>query len=81
MAYVIACVEALTNESSENGTYHGRDSENKKIDRAGSTSFYLIRIGFLDNRVRNHGRAGSDAEDESCSSTQSSHSNMWGLPQ
>ena len=53
MGDVLSRFEALTNESGENGTYHRRDSENKKIDRAGSTSFYLIRIGLLDGGVRN----------------------------
>ncbi len=44
MADVIACVEALTNKSRENRTYHGRDCEGKKIHAARGTSFYLIRI-------------------------------------
>ena len=63
---VISCVKALTNESGENGTYHGRNCEGKKIHPARGTSFYFVRIGFLDDGIRNHGGAGSDAEDESC---------------
>ena len=66
MNNVIAGVEALANEARENGTYHGCDCEGEKIDSASGASFYLIRIGFLDDGVRNHGCARSDAEDESC---------------
>ena len=66
MGDVISRLEALTNEAGENGTYHGRDCKGKKIHSARGTSFYLIRIGFLDDCVRNHGCAGSDTKYESC---------------
>ena len=65
MGDVISRLESLANEASENRTDHGRDCERKKIHPARGTSFYFIRIGFLDDGIGNHGGAGSDAEDES----------------
>ena len=65
MGDVISSVKALTYESGENGTYYGRDSEGKEVHPARGASFYLIRIGFFDDGIWNHGGAGSDAEDKS----------------
>ena len=65
MGDVISSVEALTYESGEHGTDYSRDSEGKEVHPARGASFYLIRIGFFDDGIGNHGCAGSDAEDKS----------------
>src|SRR5258707_737115 len=54
--------DIFAESTGKDGAYQSGDSERKEIDAACSAPLNLVRIDFLDDRVRNHRCARGDAK-------------------
>src|SRR5713226_2564111 len=58
------CTQCFTEALSKNWPDRRGDAESQEIDRTGCTPLDLVGIHLFDDGVRDHGGAGSHAEDE-----------------
>ena len=61
---VLRAGEPFSKQIGKNGTDERGDSEGEEVNPARRASLDFVGIDFLDDRVRNHGRAGADAKNQ-----------------
>ena len=61
---ILGAGEAFAKQIGKDGTDERGDAKSEEVNSAGRAALDFVRIDFLDDRVRNHGRAGGDAKNQ-----------------